>query len=67
MSAYRCYFLDGQDHITAVENIQADALGVAIEQALAMLKARPHHHAIEIWQDTRKVYPAREEASPGWE
>jgi hypothetical protein len=54
---YRCYFLDGADHIKAAENMEADTLHQAIELAFAMLKKHPQHHAVELWQGSQKVYP----------
>jgi hypothetical protein len=60
MPTYRCYFLDYQDHIEAAENIRADCLDEAIDRALAMLKARPHHHCIEIWHGALRLYVSRE-------
>jgi hypothetical protein len=57
MPSYRCYFLDQQAHIQAAENIDADALSEAIDKALAMLKQRPHHRSIEIWEGARRLYP----------
>ena len=59
MHIFRCYFLDNQDHISTYENIEADTLARATEQALAMLKSRPHHRSIEIWQGARRVYQAQ--------
>jgi hypothetical protein len=41
----------------AAENIDADALSEAIDKALAMLKQRPHHRSIEIWEGARRLYP----------
>ena len=58
MHLYRCFFLNEDDHIKAVEIIEAGAVGEAIESALAMLRARPHHRAIELWEGARKLYPA---------
>lgn len=54
---YRCYFLDPEDHIKAAEDIECDALNEAVERALAMLRGRPQHHSIEVWQGARRVYP----------
>ena len=62
MPSFRCYFLDYQGHIGAAENFDAEHLDEAIERALAMLKARPHHHSIEIWQRTLRLYASREKA-----
>ena len=58
MRSYRCYFLNDRDQIQASEIIEAQALREAIDRALAMLKARPQHHAVEIWEGARRVYPA---------
>ncbi len=57
MPSYRCYFLDGQDHIKAVADLEADALAEPIDRALVLLKARPQHHSIEIWQGAQRLYP----------
>jgi len=57
MPAYRCYFLDDGNHISAAEVIDADALNEAIDKALGMLKERPHHRAIELWEGNKRVYP----------
>jgi len=56
MYMYRCYFLDDRDRIKAAENFEADAVPEAIGRALAMLDARPHHHAVEVWQGSRRIY-----------
>jgi len=56
MYMYRCYFLDDSDCINAAENIEADAVTDAIGRALAMLDARPHHRAVEVWQGSRRLY-----------
>jgi hypothetical protein len=54
--AYRCFFLDRNSRIRGVEIIEANDLAAAIEQALAMLKARPHHRAVELWQGAFRLY-----------
>jgi hypothetical protein len=56
MQIYRCYFLDDQERINADESIEADAPIDAIDRALAMLYARPHHRAVEVWQGARRLY-----------
>jgi hypothetical protein len=55
---YRCCFLDANDSIDALEEIDADTLLDAIEQANAMLKGRPHHETIEVWLNNRCAYRA---------
>jgi hypothetical protein len=59
MHVYRCYFLDEADHIQAFEVIEVASLREGIDRALNMLKARPHHHGVELWDGSRRVYPAR--------
>ena len=58
MPSYRCYFLDADEHIKAREDIEAEKLRDAIEQALLMLKARPQHKTVEVWEGARRVFPA---------
>ena len=58
MPCYRCYFLDGNDHITGPPAIlEADALGEALERATALLKNLPHHRGVEIWDGPKRLYP----------
>ena len=57
MDAYRCYFLDRDNQVRSAEDIEAEGLLEAIDRSLTMLKLRPHHHAIEVWQGARVVYP----------
>ena len=45
---YRCCFLDANDNIDAIEEIDAGSLLDAIEQANAMLSGRSHHSAVEL-------------------
>jgi hypothetical protein len=42
---YRCCFLDANDGIEALEEIEADTLTDAIDDAKAMLKSRPQHES----------------------
>ena len=56
---YRFCFLDANDSIDALEEIDADTLLDAIQQADAMLKGRSHHEAIEMWLGNRCAYRAR--------
>jgi hypothetical protein len=57
MVAYRCYFLDRDNRIRATEDLEAEGVVEAIDRSLTMLQLRPHHHAIELWQGARMVYP----------
>ncbi len=56
MQTYRCCFLDERERVSADESFEADALSDAIDRAQAMLNARPHHHAVELWQGARRLY-----------
>jgi hypothetical protein len=62
---YRCCFLDGNDIVDALEEIEADTLLDAIDQAKAMLRQRSHHEAVELWQDNwldnKCAYRARQD------
>ena len=61
MTGYCCYFLDRHDRIDAAVNFEADQFDEAVERALAMLRARSHHHAVELWQESLRLYSSREE------
>ena len=58
MHLFRCYFLNAEDRIEAFEVIEAETLRAGIDLALAMLKARPQHRSVELWDGARRVYPA---------
>jgi len=62
MHIYRCFFLNEGDHIKAAEIIEADAVGEAIDKALVMLRERPQHRSVEIWEGGRRLYRAEEQA-----
>lgn len=59
MHIYRCYFLNADDHIEAFEVIEVASLSEGIDRAQAMLKARPQHRSVELWDGSRRIYPAR--------
>jgi len=55
-SAYRCYLLDGRDHIGDVHEVNAMSDTVAIQRARAVLACEPRHFtAVEVWSGPRKV------------
>ena len=65
MHLYRCCFLDAQDEIEAVEEIEVASLPDAITRADVMLKRRPHHSVVEIWAGGKWIYRAtRDQHSP---
>jgi hypothetical protein len=57
MTTYLCCFLDRNQGVGGAETIEADELSNAIDKALAMLQAWPHHQAVELWEGGRRVYP----------
>jgi hypothetical protein len=57
MNAYRCHFLDRDNQIRSTEDLEAEGAAEAVDRSLTMLKLRPHHHAIELWQGSRMIYP----------
>lgn len=59
MHIYRCYFLNADDQIQAFEVIEVASLSEGIGRAQAMLKARPQHRSVELWDGSRRLYPAR--------
>jgi hypothetical protein len=61
MPDFRCYFLDADERIRAAQDIEADAASAAVARVLEMLKERPHHRSVEVWQGARRVYPPRGE------
>jgi hypothetical protein len=56
MPDYRCYFLNADGHIVAVENLyESPNDAEAGRTALMMLTERPHHHSVEVWDKDRRV------------
>ena len=58
---YRCCFLGANDTIDALEEVEADTLLDAIEQANAMLSERSHHEWVEVWLGNKCAYRARQD------
>ncbi len=54
--AYRFYFLYKAGLIAAVELIECRDDGDAQHAALKMLCERSQHHAIEVWDQARRVF-----------
>jgi hypothetical protein len=59
----RCFFLNEVDHIKAVEIIESEAIGEAIEKLSAMLLGNAQHQKIEIWEGGRRLYRGEKQAS----
>jgi hypothetical protein len=57
MGSYRCYFINYEDEIGLSEIIDADNPTDAIDKALAMLNARRHYSAVEVWDGEKRLYP----------
>ena len=56
MTSYRCYFLDRNDRINGVHEINALNYTAAIDRARAVLKRElPYFTAVEVWTGPRKV------------
>ncbi len=60
MFTYRCFFLDGEDHIKASKIVEADAIDDVIDKACALLRERHQHRAVEIWEGERRPYHSGE-------
>lgn len=56
MHVYRCFFLNGDGHIKAAEIIEAELVEDVIDKARVMLRARPQHQTVEIWEGGRRLY-----------
>ena len=55
MTAYRCYLLDSQNKIRAVETFECACDADAVVQATTLFDSRDGFDAIEIWCDARIV------------
>ncbi|HVH74748.1 MAG TPA: hypothetical protein VM755_07500 [Stellaceae bacterium] len=56
MRTYRCFFLNEADHIKAAEIIEVEEIDDAVERARVMLRERPQHRTVEIWEGARMLY-----------
>jgi hypothetical protein len=50
--------LNEDDHIKAAEIIEAAAVGEVIDKVRVMLRERPQHRTVEIWEGGRRLYRA---------
>jgi hypothetical protein len=55
MPRYRCYFIDGEDHINDVTSLEARTLTAVIGKALALVEPHPDH-SVEIWRGKTRLY-----------
>jgi hypothetical protein len=58
MRAYQCFLMNTHKMITAVEVIECADDGDAQQGALRLLRQRSPY-AVEVWDDSRKVFHAR--------
>jgi hypothetical protein len=58
MRAYQCFLMNTDKMITAVEVIECADDGDAQQGALRLLRQRSPY-AVEVWDDSRKVFHAR--------
>ena len=59
MTLYRCSFVDENDTIEDVEEIEVDALSDAVQQAVAMLRERWQYDAVQVWLGCRCIFERR--------
>src|SRR5689334_23142207 len=64
MSSYRCYFLDGDNRIKARNDLELSSVAEVIDKAVALLKAHPEHHSVEIWHGAQLLYAMCSENPP---
>ena len=62
MAIYRCYFLDGEDHIRDTDAIEAYSLSDAIKHAKTLLHRRSYHHAVELWLGPNRLFVSEQRA-----
>jgi hypothetical protein len=55
MTGYRCYILDGDDHIVQAHDVNCDTDAQAEATAAHLLARDPYHLSAEIWCATRRV------------
>jgi hypothetical protein len=60
MLEFRCYFLNHQDRISAVETILAETAASAIEAAEAKLSEQRQYWSIEVWHWHQMVHRPKE-------
>jgi hypothetical protein len=64
MTDYRVYFIGGDDHIFAAENIEAADDQAAIAMAEHLCAGQPGCRGFEVWERARQVHRYwREEAA----
>lgn len=59
MRAYHCFLMNTDKMITAVEVIECADDGEAEQGALRLLRQRSPY-AVEVWNETRKVFHVRD-------
>jgi hypothetical protein len=59
MRDYRCFFLDGENHIRDVEVFNGADENAAIRQAQRLLAQRDYHSGFEVWQGARLITSGR--------
>jgi hypothetical protein len=55
MPAYRCYFIDRENHIGGMEIIKVSGDAEAMRAADRLLADRPDFHGVEVWERARRV------------
>ena len=55
MRWYRCYFLDREARIAALEVVECSDDDEARLMALKMLRERSHHFTVEVWDQARRI------------
>ena len=55
MGAYRCYILDGDDHIVQAHILDCETDAQAESAAKGLLGYDLYHHSAEVWNAARRV------------
>jgi hypothetical protein len=62
MRGYRCYFLNGADHICGVEQFMSPDDGAALERGRRLFaRRRDVYSGYEVWQEARRLWKSPRE------
>ena len=62
MVSYRCYILDGEDHIVQAHDLDCSTDQEAMASAEGLLALDPYYPFAEVWHATRRVLKLERDA-----
>jgi hypothetical protein len=63
MASYRCYILDGDDHIIQAHDLDCETDAEAESTAADFLGWDPYYGSVEVWKATRRVMKLERDAA----